>query len=229
MAQGTPAPGSLSRLVHHQSQNYLDAYASTKGEIHMKHVKMLGLAVVAAMALMAFAGSASATVLTSPAGTQYKGEINASAEPGTSLLLKAGFANITCTQSTVAGTPTNFGGAAATVSGPLSTLTFSSCNATVTVLKKGTLEIHAIGTGPNGTLTSSGAEVTVATGGVSCTYGTTNTDIGTLTGSKNLGVKTATMDISANLTKTAGGFLCASPAAWEGAYVVTKPDYLDVS
>jgi hypothetical protein len=192
----------------------------------MKYVKMLGLAVVAAMALMAFAGSASATVLTSPAGTQYKGEIQASAE--SSLLLKAGFANITCTESNVAGTPTNFGGAASTVSGPISTLTFNVCNATVHVLKKGTLEIHTIGAGPNGTLTSSGAEVTVSTAGTSCTYGTNNTDIGTLTGSKTTG-KTATMDIKASLTKTAGGFLCASPAAWEGSYVVTKPDYLDVS
>jgi len=192
----------------------------------MKYVKMLGLAAVAAMALMAFAGSASATVLTSPSGTQYKGEINASAE--SSLLLKAGFANITCTESSVAGTPTNFGSSTTTVSGPISTLTFSSCNATVTVLKKGSLEIHTIGKGPNGTLTSTGAEVTVATGGVSCTYATNNTDIGTLTGTTTAGTK-ATMDISASLTKSAGGFLCASPAAWEGSYWVTKPVPLSVS
>ncbi len=192
----------------------------------MKYVKMLGLAAVAAMALMAFAGTASATVLTSPAGTHYTGAIQASAE--SSLLLRAGFANITCTESSVAGTTENTGGPSETVRGPISSLTFSNCNATVHVLKTGSLEVHTIGSGPNGTLTSTGAEATVATLGTSCTYGTNNTHIGTLTGSKTTGGN-ATLDIEAKLTKTAGGFLCASPAAWEGSYVVTNPSYLDIS
>jgi hypothetical protein len=194
--------------------------------ILMKYLKMLGIVVAAIMVLMAFAGAASATVLTSPAGTQYKGELVFTGN--SSLLWRLGFANITCTESSVAGTPTNFGGAASTVSLPVSTLTLHSCNATVTVLKKGTLEIHTIGAGPNGTVTWSGTEVTYASGGVSCTYGTNNTSVGTLTGSNTTG-GSAMWDVKASLFKVAGGFLCASPAAWEGSYVVTKPAYLDVS
>jgi len=194
----------------------------------MKYVKMLGLAAVAAMALMAFAGTASATVLTSPSGTALPAgtEIVASAE--SSLLLRAGFANITCTESNVVGKTENAGGAGETVRGPIGTLTFSSCNATVHVLKKGSLEVHAVGSGPNGTLISTGAEATVSTAGISCTYGTLNTHIGTLTGSSTTGGD-ATLHIEAKLNKTAGGFLCASPAAWEGNYIVTSPTPLDVS
>ena len=199
----------------------------------MKYVKMLGLVAVAAMALMALAGAASATTLTSPAGTVLPAGtvIDASAEPGTSLTLKAGFANITCTESTVKGKTTNAGGPTETVKGNIETLTFSNCGSSiVTVLKLGTLEIHTdtAKEDGNGTLTATGQEVTVAQSGVTCTYATNNTDLGTLTGSKNLGGKTATFDIAAELTKSAGGFLCASPAKWEGSYTVTTPDYLDV-
>lgn len=209
----------------------------------MKYLKMLGLAVVAAAAVMAFvgAGSASATTLTCtnpegsgtkvvcPAGT----EIVATAE--SSLLLKAGFANITCTESTVGGKTSNAGSSTETVKGAIETLTFNGCNATVTVIKKGTLEIHTHTEGVTnsiGTVTGAGSEVTVSTLGVSCVYGTSNTDIGTLTGSPHTtstGVgPTATFDINANLPKISGGFACASPAAWEGKYKITKPDWLDV-
>jgi hypothetical protein len=193
----------------------------------MKYVKTFGLAVVAAMALMAFVGAsaASAATLTSPAGTKLGvgAEIDASIEKGTTLLLTAGFANVTCTESTVKGKITNAGGAGVPVSGNIETLTFSNCPGWhVKVLKKGTLAIHG-----NGTLTSSGAEVTVSPlEGTSptCTYVTNNTDIGTLTSGTP-----ATMHINASLTKTASsGFLCASPAKWEGSYVVTTPGTLIV-
>jgi hypothetical protein len=187
----------------------------------MKLFKILGVAAVAAMALMAFAGSASATTLTSPAGSIYTKEIKATAA-GT-LTLKAGFATITCTESTVAGKP-NAQSDTTTVTGNISTLSFGGCNATVTTLTKGSLEIHAIGSGPNGTLTGQGSEVTVSTAGTSCVYGaSTGTHLGVLTGSSST---TATMDISAELTKISGGFLCANPAHWEGTYSVTTPDNL---
>jgi len=193
----------------------------------MKYVKMLGLAAVAAMALMAFAGSASATVLkdgsgnTLPAGT----EINSTLKTGTSALLKAGFANITCTESTVAGKTANAGGASETVKGGITTLAFpnASCNATVHVLSNGELEIHSAG-GSNGTLTGKGSEVTVAIGSTSCTYGTgTGTTLGTLKGGSP-----AVMEVSAKLPKLAGGFLCASPAEWTATYTVTTPSTLTV-
>ncbi|HYH54077.1 MAG TPA: hypothetical protein VD761_08095 [Solirubrobacterales bacterium] len=183
----------------------------------MKHLKMLGLALVAAAALMAFAGPASATTVTSPAGTEYTGEINATAT--SSLLLQAGFANITCTESVVKGKIESNGGA--TASGKITTLSFSACNATVDVLKNGSLSIASTG-GGSGTVSGSGSEVTVSTLGVSCVYGTAGgTALGTLTGGTP-----AKMTINAKLPKISGGFLCASPASWSGSYQVTSPGTL---
>ena len=66
----------------------------------MKYVKMLGLLAVAAAALMAFAGTASATTVTS-GGVTYTGEIAASAEGHA--VLDNPIAKIECA-STVAGT-----------------------------------------------------------------------------------------------------------------------------
>jgi len=203
----------------------------------MKLLKMAGLAAIAALGLMAFAGagSASATTLTctNPPGTKVTcpagTNVDLSAE--SSLLIKAGFANITCTESTIKGKTSNTGSATETVKGNIETLTFSPCNATVTVLRKGSLEVHTDEEGitsGNGTLTGSGTEFTVAVSGVTCTYGTSNTDLGTLTGSSPKSNATATLDLTADLLKFAGGFLCASPARWEGTYTVTEPDWLDV-
>jgi hypothetical protein len=188
----------------------------------MKHIKMLGLAVMALAAFMALAGNASAAALTSPAGTEYTGELNATAT--SSLLLKAGFANITCTSSTVKGKVETNG--ATTAGGKISTLSFSNCgSAVVTTFKTGSLEIVSAG-GGKGTVKGSGSEVTVGIPafGVTCDYGTTaSTTLGTLTGGT-----TATMTISANLPliSATGSFGCASPAAWSGTYSVTSPDTL---
>jgi hypothetical protein len=169
----------------------------------------------------------------------YKGEIVASVE-NTVTLKEEGFGTVTCTTGVTKGTP-NAQSDAATVTGPISTLTFgaprgtneeeSSCEngaATINVLKRGSLEIHVIGTGPNGTLTSSGAEVTVTKFGIHCIYSTSSTDLGTLTGSTTTG-KTATMDINAKLNRVATSPFCAEHATWEGSYQVTTPDFLNVS
>jgi hypothetical protein len=203
----------------------------------MKYVKMLGLVAAAAMALMAFgAGTASATTLTSPTGTVYKGEIVGSVE-GTVTLKDEGL-TVTCTTGVVRAA-LNAQSDAATVTAQVLTLTFgtprvvggneeeSQCengNAKINVLKTGTLEIHSIAGTENGILTSSGAEVTVEKFGVHCIYSTNNTDLGTLTGGK-----TATMDINAKLNRVPTSFLCVEHATWEGSYLVTTPDELYVS
>jgi hypothetical protein len=181
----------------------------------MKHIKMLGLAVMAAAAFMAFTGSASAQTLTSPAGTEYTGTIEATASG--SLLLKAGFANITCTSSTVAGKVTTNNNTHA--AGAISTLTYSNCgSATVDTLKTGELTIQK----STGAVSGSGSEVTVAVFGTSCVYGTkTGTALGTLTGGTP-----AKMTINANLPLISGGFGCANPANWSGSYTVTNPKTL---
>jgi hypothetical protein len=178
----------------------------------MKHLKMLGLALVAAASLMAFAGSASAAVLTSPAGTDYTGTLESTATE--SLLLKAGFANITCTASTVSGAvKTN----TTVAEGAITTLSFSNCNATVDVLKNGSLKVAS-----GGAVTGSGSEVTVSALGTSCVYGTgAGTSLGTLKGGTP-----ASLTINASLPKISGGFACASPAGWSGKYTVTQPTTL---
>jgi hypothetical protein len=186
----------------------------------MKYLKMLGLFAVTAVAMMGFAGSASAT-FTSPTGTEYTGEIDASAEPGTSLLLKAGL-EVTCTESTVKGTITS--NTTNHASGPLTALTFNGCNSTVHTLANGSLtlsgdEVFAIGN-----------EVTVERFGISCVYGgKTGTKIGTATNTGSAGNDTVTLDVNANLPKIAGGAFCANTGVWSGSYIVTTPheNYLD--
>jgi|SRR6185369_9808532 len=202
----------------------------------MKYLKVVGLAAITALGLVVLsgAGSASATTLTctNPPGTKITcptgSVIDLSAE--SSIVISAGFANITCTESTIKSKTTNSGSATETVKANIETLTFNSCNAAVVVIRKGSLEIHTQnGTANNsGTLTGSGTEFTVATLGTSCTYGTSNTDLGTLTGSSSTSGATATLDVSGALLKFAGGFLCASPAGFEGTYTTTEPDWLDI-
>ena len=188
----------------------------------MKYIKILGLMAVAAAALMAFAGTAAATVLEGKEGNLPKGtKIDST---GTNAVLKAGFATIECAHSEVDGTTSNAGGAGETVEGNISNLTFKECNATVNVIKKGKLIVH-YSSGSNGTVTSEGAEVTVETGGISCTYGTpTATSIGTLSGGSP-----AKLNASAALTRVAGSFLCANPASWTATYTVTSPNPLYVT
>lgn len=201
----------------------------------MKYLKILGLAAVAAMALMAFgAGTASATKLYStgvaqPAGT----EIVATLKTGTSanLTTTAGATIQTCTGSEVVGSIGNAGGAAATVSGKVSKLTFTGCPHTVDVEELGELEIHHIAGTTNGTLTAKGFKVRVDTtlfgGLVTCRYSAgAGTHMGTLTGA-NPG--NATMAVNAIVSRVeVSSALCPSDARWVATYIVTKPHALTV-
>jgi hypothetical protein len=186
----------------------------------MKYVKMLGLLAVAAAALMAFAGTASATILTSPSGTTYTGEIKA--EAGTTEL-HGPFTTVSCKKSTVAGSVESHG-ASTTAGGKISSLTFTECNFPVTVLKAGSLEIHTSGESANGngTLTSSGAEITIATSIANCIFTTSSTDVGTLTGGTP-----ATLAInSAGIPRTGHSIFCGSKGTWTGSYTVSTPGTL---
>jgi hypothetical protein len=198
----------------------------------MKYVKMLGLAACAA-ALMAFvvAGTASATVLTGAGGSTLGTGTAISSEAEGTTTLHPPIGDISCTGSTVAGEVTNAGGASETVKGPISSLTFSGCNAEVVVLEPGSLEIHTktASADNNGTLTSSGAKVTVTFVGFHCIFTTSSTDIGTVTGSATTG-GAATLDIEATIPRTGGrsGAFCGSTAAWTGSYKVTSPNPLNI-
>ena len=201
----------------------------------MRYIKMLGLAAIAAAALMAFvgAGSASATELTCngvkcPVGTI----IHAQTPAGTHATLHPPIGAIEC-NSTVEGTVTDAGSSTTTVKGTITVLTFTPCTngAVVTVLKKGTLEIHTASSGGGtGTVTSIGAEVTVQAFGFHCIFGTgAGVDIGTVT-TNTTTPGDATLDIAATIPRTGGssGVFCGSTAQWTGSYTSTKPTTLVV-
>ncbi|HEV2858726.1 MAG TPA: hypothetical protein VGW80_10025 [Solirubrobacterales bacterium] len=203
----------------------------------MKYLKILGLAAVAAAALMAFAGSASATVLCNnntsttactskvTAGTAIKSELNGGSA---TLETTGGTVLVTCTGSTVAGTVENAGGSAATVGGKITALTWSGCSKEVKTLVNGELEIHHIAGTDNGTLTAKNTQVTV--NGLfeneSCIYGAgTGTDLGTLVGGAP-----ATLSISALVKRQTGsGALCPAETRWTASYKVTAPNPLYVA
>jgi hypothetical protein len=187
----------------------------------MKLSKMLGAAAVAALALMAFTSSASATTIYTN-GVKQSGSVTIHATLSGSAVLKdtsGVFAN-TCTESTVHGSTTSFTGT--TVGGPIGTLTFGKCtHSPVVVHKAGSLTVERIGSTDNGTVRSTGAEVTVPVtifgGVVTATCTTNNTDIGTLTGNTTAGTSGSVMDINAVLN--CGSFLPS--AKWEGTYIIT--------
>ncbi|MGN6663151.1 MAG: hypothetical protein ACTHK6_02915 [Solirubrobacterales bacterium] len=198
----------------------------------MKYVKMLGLAAIAAAALMAFvgAGSASAaTTLTCGPNTLCPAETQIHAVSEGKAVLDAPFGNVEC-ESTVQGHTTN---AAGSNDGPITALLWSACgNDKVETLANGSLTIETQEASPNnnGTLKSTGAKVTVVHLGVHCIYETSNTDLGTVTGSANTTSGRATLDIAALIPRVGGtsGSLCGANAPWTGSYEITTPTTLNV-
>jgi hypothetical protein len=119
--------------------------------------------------------------------------------------------------------------------GSLSSLVLQSCgSSTVSVITPGSIEVHATA-GGNGTLTSTGLEITVLTHvfGITshCRYHTENSDLGTFKGSSTTG-GTATLElrehgIPKGETAESGTF-CSAEVEVETDYTFTAPDYLDV-
>ncbi|MGN6256686.1 MAG: hypothetical protein ACTHN3_02905 [Solirubrobacterales bacterium] len=223
---------SLSkRLVLHM--NLREIKRRVRGHVeskerYMKYVKMLGLFVLAATALMAFAANASATTLTSPPGTTYTGTIVAESEGETTLENSSIGLKVQCEESKVEGSVKQHG-TGVTAKGTLVLLTFVKCTGgyTVTTIQVGELEIHNISGTGDGTLTSTGTQITIHTPlGFSCTYTTSGTDIGRLTGKDT---QHATLDIGSSvIPRTADSSLCGTSATWTGSYTVVTPSNLTV-
>jgi cytoskeletal protein CcmA (bactofilin family) len=202
----------------------------------MKYLKILGLAAIAAAALMAFAGSASATVLCAnnasttacsskyAAGTVIESSLSASA----TLETTGGTVLDTCTGGKVNGKVENAGSSTTTVSGKITSLTWEGCTKETKTLANGELEIHWISGTDNGTLTAKNTQVTVngLFEGESCIYGAgAGTDLGTVVGGTN-----ATLLISALVPRQTGsGFLCPAETRWTASYKVTAPNPLYVA
>jgi len=192
----------------------------------MKYLKTLGLAAIAAMALMAFvgAGTASATTLNNGTETLKTGSaIASSLITGTSADLKdtTGATIATCTGSSVSGKTTNETGEK--VNGNIESLTWTGCSQTTDTLANGTLSIKR--TGENeGEVSGAGSKVTLGIFGVSCVYGTgEGTKLGTAKGGTP-----AVLKVNAVIPKIEGGILCPSTGVWKAEYEVTTPATLNI-
>jgi hypothetical protein len=193
----------------------------------MKYVKMLGLAAIAAMALMAFgAGTASATKLYSGGtafgtGTTIKASLN-----GTAVLETTGGTVLyECKYGSLHWLTATAGGATETVRGTVATsgLTWgepADCTRTTHTIEGGELEIHHIAGTTNGTLTARGFGVTIASVFGSCTFGFGGawTDLGTVVGGSP-----ATIEINTLMKKLAGP--CPfSEVRWTTKYKFDSPN-----
>jgi hypothetical protein len=199
----------------------------------MKHLKTLGLAATAAMALMAFvsAGTASATVLCkageSPCSLVNKytvgTRIGFSLKSGTSLRWVNGGTTLeTCTQAVLKSDITNAGSATTTVTSENKTLSFNGCTFANGFTKLGGLEIHNITGTSNGTVTASGEIGWAFTNPLfgTCVYGwTTGEVVGVITEGKP-----ATLDLNTNIVRLSGSsFACPANGTLEGSLVQTEP------
>lgn len=193
----------------------------------MTPTKMLGLLVVAAAAVLAFASTASATTVTSSEGETPAFE--SANESGHVSFHGSNGTTIECA-SQLQGSVENHG-ASRTAEAKITLLSFSSCTngSVIHVKAKGWLIIHGVGAG-SGTVTWSGAEWeetrNTIFGTISCVFQTKDTDLGTLTGSSTTGGK-ATLDVSAMIPRTGGSSVCGSSSTFTGAYAFTAPASLN--
>lgn len=198
----------------------------------MKYLKTLGLAMIAAAAMTAFAGAgtaSAATELFSGNSTLSEGQaITSSLAAGNSAILANTSESIvnTCTTSSVNGKTTNTTGA--TVNGNIESLTFTNCTNVVHTKSNGSLSIENIG-GGNGTVRSSGSLVGITVFGVECLYGTgLGTHLGTMNGTTDI-TKHASLTINAVINEQEPKKLsCPDTTKWTASYVATSPTGLNV-
>lgn len=193
----------------------------------MKFFKMLGSAAfVAVLMMIVGACDASATTLTSPAGTEYGGMVKLELQSGTSATFQNNFiGQIKCEASEFEG-KVESQGASATAQVKLSTFDFYSCNGTFMALKPGLFEVHtdSASADGNGIVTSNGAELTTELTGLHCIFSTSNTSFGTVTG----GTSAALTIESAVIPRTGGrsGSFCGSSMTLTARYRFVTPKTL---
>jgi len=167
--------------------------------------KTVGLLALAAMSLLAFASTASATKITSPTGTTSTANGKVTAEGH--LVLDNPIAKIECAGSAESKVESH-GGAGVSATGNLSSLSFSNCTNGwhVTVVAAGMSIINHT-SGYHGSLNSSGATIEATVAGIFCRYKTQNTSIGTVTSGGP-----ATVHMAASIPFHSGSPFCGSGA-----------------
>ncbi len=201
----------------------------------MKYVNMLTLAMVAA-SVMAFlvADAASATVLcknnsnTEACSEPYSAGTNIEAQLVGTATLNTSYKTVECKKASGSTSLTSAGGSNSTPVVAEGSLTYSGCNCEVVALKTGTGEVHHISGTDNGTVTSSGAEVTVTCstifGTVHCIYASEGTDVGRLTGGNPAKEK-----VTISVPRLATNQICDEEAVLIAEYEVTSPKPLYVA
>jgi hypothetical protein len=191
----------------------------------MKHFKILGLLAVSATASLAFAGTAAATTVTSNVGTGFPHTPTVTMTANTIEIHAGGgtsFPTVVCHHSLFHGKVESHG-AGVPASGAISALNFNECTQPVTVLQRGFFKLNGTGVTNDGKVRFSGGEIRIHTStGPVCTFKTSETDIGTLTGGEG-----ASLDVE-SATLPASGFLCPSTGVWTGIYKVTSPTRFSV-
>lgn len=207
----------------------------------MKQVKILGLMIVAAAALMTTVGATTAAATetalckekTTISGLPicqephlYKSGTKIHAVQETFMFIETPMGEpVECEETTLQLTTE------ATTAMPLKAkveaFTFNKCGPySMTTKTNGTLDIEIIDLPEwthNGTLTFTGTEVKITTPGVECIYSVGHS--GTLTGGAM-----ATIDLKGTLTKVGGNVFCpAGNGSWIAFYKVTSPTPLWVS
>jgi hypothetical protein len=197
----------------------------------MNYLKTLGLAAVAATALMVFfgAGSASAntvicktTATPCPAGWDLQvGETFDASLEGTAIFETTGGAVLdTCNAGTMHGTVATT--TTPTITVPASGTTWGpTCTKTTHTIQGGSIQFHANGDAAHtGTVTIRGFEVTTSTVAFgSCTFGFSAGEYVTY-GTATSGEE-PTIHINTLVPKIAGG--CPNQVRWTASYKITTP------
>lgn len=179
----------------------------------MKHLEKLGLAMAVAASFLAFAGTASATTVTSSEGPTPTLKLSS-----TNFKLDGAFITVECSEAALQLKVEAHG--SETVTGSVNAMSFALCNYPITPIKKsGTFAVHATAPTGNGTLTSTGMELRVHTSVGECVFTTNAMDIGTITGGtpSSLGLN------SAKIPQTGPNFLCGSSGTLTGSYSIATP------
>jgi hypothetical protein len=202
-----------------------------------KYAQMLGLAAVAALALMAFAGATTAAASAKVCSTTGTGAACASghgneyttqplaASTGTSVAtLTSGFARIEC-RSSLSG-EVSHGGSGQITSLALFTVQCPSTLGQCTLAKASGFPWNTTavtGTAPNGTMQiNSTFAIEWTCGGVNCQY--TAVSAGTKGEVTVKGGEPAVIAVSkVPMSKSGGSAFCSSVQEWDGTYTVSTP------
>ena len=196
----------------------------------MNFRRFSGLVAMGVAALAMMAATASASTITSPAGTHYTSLVRADSEGEHVRIHRFPFSVVTCEFSRIEWQVEKGIGIFTTARGPVTHFSLGFCSQSVTILKKGTIEVHkgGWGSGEYDLITWTGAELTI--GGCTYRFGVKPGEtvaMGALTNSSSTGA-TATIDMASNTIPTVTYPGCGIGMEMTGIYEISTPDYLDV-